>query len=458
MADATATFEAKALGGELYSPTSPAPGEAPDGLDGSSRDVPSATVRPVKSLEVKSLTGLEASADRMAAMGSTGAGLSSRLDVPTLESPDHSPVPSEREGRTPVIFMGSKLDKRVSLKSNRWLNIGRGELCDLRLENHGVSRNHCSFMWDTHRRVVELRDTSSTGTIVNGEVLIKSTRLLGHADLVSVPGKQKHFDFVVDLRPVRLGFGRPVEEALKRAKGNEGQKRDGEKAVQRMDTLKEQLQLLEESLQRCEERAFDMELQYYEIMRKDKMRIAEEQHKLEQLQRYERGADVLQQKLQESREHWLTKLDRMYESNQDAETPLVEDAQTMLTKLEKLAMKKDELAREAHPDQFALQGADEGLLELPGGAPDAAGQDGLSDEDEADLGQQPAPADVPGAAAAAAEAAAAEDQEEDQNADLFGDFDSADEAEAARDAALAAAAAAEGETEPAAKRQKVADG
>ncbi|CAK0832298.1 unnamed protein product [Prorocentrum cordatum] len=96
-----------------------------------------------------------------------------------------------------------------------------------------------------------------------------------------------------------------------------------------------------------------------------------------------------------------------------------------------------------------------GLLEL-GAAPPAESLPGGEDEEEQAFVEKP-PADAPSATAVAAAAAAAV-KEADPMADIFGDFDSADEAEAARDAALEKANAdeEEGDGEPLAKRPREA--
>jgi len=367
-------------------------------------------------------------------------------------------------GAPPRVAMGSKLDKWHHLRENRWVKIGRAEDSQLHLPSSGVSRNHCRLLWDTHRRVVELHDTSSTGTMVNGEVVKNTHRTLKHSDLIRISGKGARYDFVVDLRPCRLGFGDPVQAVRTQQQSKRKSQKDGDTLLDRRDTLEAQLRHLDESIQRSETRAFETERKYYEVLAQRKRRAAEDKVRNEQLLGHERGAAALEQRIKESREEWMAKLHLLYESHHQAEKPLVEDLKDVKDKAEKIRYKKDEIERALNPEKYMVKNAEDdlgGLLELDAAPAELLGTarpsvDGEDDEEEQAFVEKPS-ADAPSAVEVAAAAAAAV-EEADPMADIFGDFDSADEAEAARDAALekANAEAEEGDGEPPAKRPREA--
>ncbi|CAK0832299.1 unnamed protein product, partial [Prorocentrum cordatum] len=126
---------------------------------------------------------------------------------------------------------------------------------------------------------------------------------------------------------------------------------DGDALLSRRGDMEAQLRHLDESIRRSEARASETERRYYEVLAQRKQRAAEDKLRNEQLLGHERGAAALEQRIKESREEWLAKLQLLYESNQEAERPLVEDLRVVKDKTEKMRYKKDEIERALNPEK-----------------------------------------------------------------------------------------------------------
>lgn len=365
----------------------------------------------------------------------------------------------------PVLIVGSKLDQECALRPNRWINVGRQKDSQLLLQNAGVSRMHCSMRYDPHRRQVELRDTSATGTLINGEPIQKGRKNLIHGDRIRIDGKGAHWEFVLDMRPVGLGSADPRE----RRPGEGKMPKSG--IAQRRDALRAQLALLEAAIKKKDAMTLEKEREFYELATRRRLRVVEIKQKQEQIRKCEAETQELTEKLEESREEWLRKLDAEREAAASKVHPIVEETMDLQVKLEKIKLKKAELERTLNPTRYEIADALDpdpfgteaesaaGDGPLIGG--DSAEEDGLASLQVKPNLDPPMPppgemkADAGGGGGAAAAAAAV-----DADADLFGDFDSEEEfaSSAPQGATSAEKRAAEDALGPEAKRVKGEEG
>lgn len=285
-------------------------------------------------------------------------------------------VPANRPKPTcPQLMTGSRLDKAVGVLPNHWLKIGRHPKAHLLLNNAGVSRNQCSVRWDTHERKVELRVECETGTLVNGRPFSLDRVMLEHGDRIRILGKGQIFDFIVDLRPVGLGFGDPRQRA-----------REGQKASvapkQRRDRLRALLVQLNKYVDKAEGDAFRMEKEYYEIQTRRSVRVKELEKMRQEHRFYVEDEARLGKHLEDSRRDWLDRLDKDLVNNEESIKPIILDTADLQDKVEKLQLKKDELARSIHPERYAV--ADVTVNELEFNPKDDAAGHGSGAEDEED--------------------------------------------------------------------------
>merc|ERR1712232_292642 len=93
---------------------------------------------------------------------------------------------------------------------------------------------HYQLRWDTAKRIVEIRDKSTRGTYVNGTLLKCSNArtLLQHADQIVIQGALRTYKFVLDLRPVGLGFSNPVQKGVR--SDLQARRRDDERRIARL--------------------------------------------------------------------------------------------------------------------------------------------------------------------------------------------------------------------------------
>mmetsp|Transcript_78731 Transcript_78731/g.222684 ORF Transcript_78731/g.222684 Transcript_78731/m.222684 type:complete len:427 (+) Transcript_78731:81-1361(+) len=254
-------------------------------------------------------------------------------------------------GERPELMVGSRYNKVCPLRPNRWVGVGRSKKSQLLLDNSGVSRNHCDIRWDPHRRIVELRDTSVGGTMVNGQTIKKSRCILAHADHITIEGKGIYYNFLLDMRPVKLGFSDPradlmVQQSVKKAiRAGPSQQRD---------ILRSQIVHMDATIKACMEQAFEKEKLFYSVATQRRLRLVEDKDKDDRYHKYLRGAEQLQQQLQLGREEWLERLQQEYEKNETDVNEIIEETKTLQEKVEKLQLKKDELERSIHPEKYAV--------------------------------------------------------------------------------------------------------
>merc|ERR1719401_844144 len=101
---------------------------------------------------------------------------------------------------------------------------------------------------------------------------------------------------------------------------------------------------------------------------------------------YIEDAKKLEKHLADSRQEWLDKLDRLHEHNEQDIQPAILECASLQDKVEKLQLKKDELARSIHPERYAVADVSGGVNEIEftprDNEPDANGR--ASDDDEED--------------------------------------------------------------------------
>lgn len=353
-----------AAGQALYSPTSVA---SPDGNPGDiDDDLPQAAAKPSGPLWNNFRTTEDVGGTD--GLGTDGLGT------------DGLPRRRRHDGiGCPELLVGSKLNKSVKLVPSHWVKIGRNPKATLMLNNPGVSRDHCSIRWDHHMKKVELRIETNAATHVNGEEAQQERTELKHADRIRIVGKGQTFEFVLDMRAANLAIGNPLELAAQdeRAKA---------RPVHRRDMLKKQLMKLDKDLREFDTKILEAETEYLEVQTRRSMRENELKEKEDHYKFYLEDTTRSQEELDASRENWLTKLRDEYKANEDSIRPIIEDTASLQDKVEKLQLKKDELARSIHPEQYAV--ADVAVMELPSPAPSevSALQDDASGEEDAFAG------------------------------------------------------------------------
>lgn len=340
----------------VYSPTSPASDVPDNELEGSKGDKVHSTP------PAKQDAGAGGSTVVCETGKSTLPGLNNKdsedepravpVWVPTEEHTTEGRATSEPNkvstGILPELVTGSRLDKTVQMHPGHWIKIGRNPKAHLMCNNAGVSRNQVSVKWDPHEKRVEMRLEAKSGTLVNGKEIRESRRLLEHGDRIRIVGKGQTFDFLLDLRPVGLGSGDPRYRARVAAdKTKTG-------PTQRRDTLRAQMQHLQKAINNFEEKAFQREQEYYEIATRRRLREQEQAERKDQHKHYIEDAKVQMVVLDEGRKDWLSKLDDLHAGNEKETAPVIETTSQLQDKLEKLHLKKDELARQIHPEQYAV--------------------------------------------------------------------------------------------------------
>lgn len=272
----------------------------------------------------------------------------------------------------PQLLLGRGLEKAYPLRPGVRCKIGRHQKAQLHLDNKAISREHCSLRWDEHRRAVELQNLSKQGTLVNGQAVVgKDTRRdLRHGDLIRIEGKGDSYEFLLDLRPVGLGLSDPREayrEKLRMQK-HRSKKVAARSQVERRDTLKKQLQHLDDLLGKCNVQVPQKEGELARIQEKTRQRQAQDAKWQEQCDALLRGKVELEAKLHKSREQWLAKLKDENVQNDITTDGLIQECRLLQDKVEKLQLKKDELERTIHPERYAVADVARFELDFPMGA------------------------------------------------------------------------------------------
>lgn len=313
------------------------------------------------------------------------------------------PAPHANPTECPVLLCGTGFNKVCVLKSNMKVTIGRSSSSQVIINDPGVSNEHCLVRWDHHARMVELKDRGSgSGTIVNSEVVHGTTKRLSHGDRIRLQGKTQPWDFILDLRPVLLGFEdprnwpreEPPASILHRQGGHSGLSQ----LRKRRDILRLSLTNLEVSIKQKESDSFETERSFYEALAGRKVRASENLRREEQLKLIQAEYAELSAKLTSSREDWMVKLKEEFASNDGSSAVVVKDVKQLQDKIDRLQLKKVELERTLHPERYAVVD----IITASKGEPVVAavshfglevGHEGDDDEEEeAFLGVAPAPA------------------------------------------------------------------
>lgn len=345
------------VGGDegAYSPTSPA------GSHSGSEHSPLAA-------PTDFATATAVSVGRPGSLGTSGFGVNSPVKAPdeekkvkqdyALRHANHreSTEVIEEEPETkmvaanPVLYVGTRLDKACPLRPNRWIKIGRSAKANIRIENAGVSRQHCSLRWDAHMRIVELRDTSASGTAINGTVYKGQRRTLAHGDKVHIDGKGIRYEFVLDMRSVGIGLTDPREGRMPARSKAEGLRRQLEK-------VRKDIQRFLETGKAAQERALVQEKTYYETMARRKLRGGEIEKKEVEYRKYVKEIDKTEKELKQSRDQWLARLQEEQRSNDLADEPLTKGTALEQKKYDLMLSLKVAKEHEANPaaQQLLLQ-------------------------------------------------------------------------------------------------------
>ena len=108
-----------------------------------------------------------------------------------------------------LVIEGPDKGQRVELTDGRTLSVGRGQACDLKVNDPRVSRMHCRLQMDQGSMAIRDADSSS-GTLVNGKRIAQHT--LRPGDVIQIGGTKLryHLDGEPDKSTlVESAFGRP---------------------------------------------------------------------------------------------------------------------------------------------------------------------------------------------------------------------------------------------------------
>ena len=107
------------------------------------------------------------------------------------------------------VIEGSDQGQRIELADGRTLMVGRGQACDVRLNDPRVSRTHCRLQVDRGSAVV--RDAgSSSGTVVNGGRVEQHTLRPGDVIQIGDTKLRYHLEGAREESTlVESAFGRP---------------------------------------------------------------------------------------------------------------------------------------------------------------------------------------------------------------------------------------------------------
>jgi len=229
--------------------------------------------------------------------------------------------------------VGSKLDKQLKLVANRWIKVGRHAQSQLLINEEGISAEHCRLRWDPSHRKIEIEDTSTRGTYVNGESMksrrgAAPRRVLEHADRISITAMSgKKFLIVLDLRPVRLGYSDPTIQVAK--------KRTRKTVHERLEEARAKDKKRKEIEQRLEDECFAKEREYFQLLAERQTIKSEIEANIVQKEQMDKETEKLGHELVASRANWLVKLRAKQEKDEEDVRPLLEKtAETPAGKIE----------------------------------------------------------------------------------------------------------------------------
>eukprot|EP00931_Biecheleriopsis_adriatica_P037483 TRINITY_DN21494_c0_g1_i1.p1 TRINITY_DN21494_c0_g1~~TRINITY_DN21494_c0_g1_i1.p1 ORF type:complete len:487 (+),score=157.86 TRINITY_DN21494_c0_g1_i1:61-1521(+) len=263
------------------------------------------------------------------------------------------------QAELPDLWVGPRFVKAMKLAGNSWMKIGRDKESHILLENSSVSKNHCCIRWDVRERIVEFKDVSAAGTKVNGE-RVKGTKMrIRHGDKIRVEGNNNaRYDFILDLRPVRLALSDPRTNAARES--------DPEDELRKMKSnLKAELLALQTEMTVKDDEISEKEKNFYRLVAKNKELAKLDEHRNQKIKEFEEETTALQEQLVKSREEWIAKLQGLWESNEENQEPIFAQTKKIQDKLAKLEMKKNELERSIFPERYALAELPE-MMRLPG--------------------------------------------------------------------------------------------
>eukprot|EP00933_Yihiella_yeosuensis_P071333 TRINITY_DN79535_c0_g1_i1.p1 TRINITY_DN79535_c0_g1~~TRINITY_DN79535_c0_g1_i1.p1 ORF type:complete len:426 (-),score=127.04 TRINITY_DN79535_c0_g1_i1:73-1350(-) len=255
----------------------------------------------------------------------------------------------KKDTPVPELLVGPRFKKAMRLSPGVWMRIGRDKQeSAIWLDDTGVSRRHFSIRWDAKSRTVEIKDSSHSGTLVNGQVVINDRRPLQHGCNVRIEGKRTRYEFILDLRPVNLAMSDPLTVSTSGGQGT------SKSLIHKRDQLRSQVRQLEELLFNKETQIFDQEQKFYEIASRSMKRGQEDKAMEEKHAMIIEEERELTMKIKEGRKTWLEKLKAEYEVNDESIKPIIEATKELQDKLAKLDMKKMELERQIYPERFAV--------------------------------------------------------------------------------------------------------
>jgi len=278
----------------------------------------------------------------------------------------------------PRFFVGTNLDKNCKLKPNKLWKVGRDPQANLYLKDTAVSMNHFKIRWDTHHSVVQLWDTSSSGTFVNSKLIRKKTQNLVHGDWVEIRcSKQFSYQFVLDLRPIGKGITDPrlgVKGKNAHIDDDKREKKELETLMKRTSKVRYQIMQENKDILAGEQEMLDLEAKVTQMRVDLEIKRMENEQKERKILQFLSDTEKLETELQESRDIWLAKLSEKRESNEADIRPLTVEVAQSQKRIDKLRLQKVELERSLHPERFAVA-----AMELAGSTPkDGAGSSRLS--------------------------------------------------------------------------------
>lgn len=271
--------------------------------------------------------------------------------LPVERRPERTaPVRPRKEEKVvpcPVLLVGSQFNKECLLKHGRWVEVGRQLKAHILLQNPAVSKHHCKMQWRKGASSVELRMLDGVTHVNDRRLTVGSTVSLKHGDLLRIYGKGVCFRFLVDMRKIdeTLPEIRSMPNYMTATKESQHSSRTPEEELQRkVRKIRALAAAQRENAMKYEERL--TEIQTQRTLRQQQMKEDGEKSNS-----FEKDGQRLEDLLFKSREEWIDRLRTQSELAEKVGRPLSE--QTTETQLQRntLQVLYKQEDRRLHPER-----------------------------------------------------------------------------------------------------------
>mmetsp|Transcript_41158 Transcript_41158/g.74363 ORF Transcript_41158/g.74363 Transcript_41158/m.74363 type:complete len:371 (-) Transcript_41158:90-1202(-) len=288
--------------------------------------------------------------------------------------PGHFNTATTEESSGPILWFGLKFDKACGLRAEEWIRFGSSKHVDIRLDGQGFSQRHCQVRWSQKGDTsVELRN-NARGSYLNGVELKGETKFLDHGDCLTLVGKDKKYEFLLDLRP--LGLVDRSDDPRKRQARNFVKTETAERKKKRIRVeyaaARDDKFQLEAQLAELEERIALRERAIDELSRKRERRIETDKALHEEMVEKMKETIQMVQDIQDKRRAWEEKILALQSDNEVSVQPYTKEVVLQQSEVDKLRLKRVELLHQAHPERFALLDESKAIAD---GGPRGEGED-----------------------------------------------------------------------------------